>query len=109
MPSVKNPNKPPKNRIAARPVKERKTQQKKSAEGKLSRVEKSTARREARPGLLPTGGRKLDRKMNHALKRQMEADGEVEMKDVREKKSSASKTKEASDPKASDDMELDIS
>lgn len=90
MPSVKNPNRPSKNKIAARAAKVRKTAQKKSAEGKLSRVEKAATRRGARPGLLPTSGtgapisakkqRKLDRKLNHALKRKMEAEGEVEMK-----------------------------
>ncbi|KAL8367017.1 hypothetical protein RB595_007910 [Gaeumannomyces hyphopodioides] len=119
MPSVKNPNKPSKNRLAARAAKVRKTAQRKSAEGKLSRVERAATRRGARPGLLPTSGagapisakkqRKLDRKLNHALKRKMEAEGEVEMKDIPEKKASATVAKAEADAKAADDMELDIS
>lgn len=90
MVSVSNPNKPSKNRLAARAAKGKKVQQKSSAEGKLSRVEKAATKRGARPGLLPTSGpgaklsskkaRKLERKMAHAMKRKMEADGEVEMK-----------------------------
>jgi len=89
MPSVKNPNVPSRNRLAARACKVRKQRQKKSAEGK-SGISKHDAQRGARPGLLPNSGpraavsskkqRKLDRKLGYALKRKMEADGEVIMK-----------------------------
>lgn len=91
MPSVKNPNKPSKNRIAAKANKVRKQRQKESAAGRhIAGVVKSDLRHGARPGLLPTSGprkplsskaqRKLDKKLGHALKRKMEAEGEVEMK-----------------------------
>ncbi|OTA77271.1 hypothetical protein M434DRAFT_402378 [Hypoxylon sp. CO27-5] len=96
MPSVKNPNGPSKNRLAARAAKARKASQKRSAGSvnKNNRVAKADEKRGARPGLLPTSGpnaalsskkrRKLERKMGYALKRKMEAEGEVEMKDVPE-------------------------
>ncbi|KAI1390601.1 uncharacterized protein F4822DRAFT_426449 [Hypoxylon trugodes] len=99
MPSVKNPNGPSKNRLAARAAKARKQNQKRNAGAALerkSRVAKADAKRGARAGILPTSGpnaalsakkrRKLERKMGHAVKRQMEAEGEVEMKDVAEEK-----------------------
>ncbi|KAI0847266.1 hypothetical protein F5Y00DRAFT_124282 [Daldinia vernicosa] len=95
MPSVKNPNGPSKNRLVARAAKARKQNQKRistAALDKKGRVAKADTKRGARPGLLPTSGpnaalsskkrRKLERKMNHAMKRKMEAEGEVEMKDV---------------------------
>ncbi|KAK4114811.1 hypothetical protein N656DRAFT_548784 [Canariomyces notabilis] len=96
MPSVKNPNAPSKNRLAARAAKQRKQRQKAAAAGQLKKViAKGDMRRGARPGLLPTSGprkpvsakrqRKLERKMGYALKRKMEAElaeGEVVMKDV---------------------------
>lgn len=89
MPSVKNPNAPSRNRLAARASKVRKQRQKKSAAGKTG-ISKNDAARGARPGLLPNSGpraavsskkqRKLDRKLGYALKRKMEAEGEVIMK-----------------------------
>ncbi|KAI1407404.1 hypothetical protein F5Y13DRAFT_195468 [Hypoxylon sp. FL1857] len=96
MPSVKNPNGPSKNRLAARAAKARKANQKRSAGSvnKSNRVTKADEKRGARSGILPTSGpnaalsskkrRKLERKMGYALKRKMEAEGEVEMKDVPE-------------------------
>ncbi|KAI1138469.1 hypothetical protein F5Y05DRAFT_413090 [Hypoxylon sp. FL0543] len=96
MPSVKNPNGPSKNRLAARAAKARKASQKRSAAGrnKTNRVAKADEKRGARPGILPTSGpnaalsskkrRKLERKLGYAVKRQMEAEGEVEMKDAPE-------------------------
>ncbi|KAI0404002.1 hypothetical protein F4802DRAFT_269863 [Xylaria palmicola] len=95
MPSVKNPNGPSKNRLAARTATARKHSSKRLA--RQVRVEKhqitgADARRGARAGLLPTSGpnkalgakaaRKLERKMKYALQRKMAAEGEVEMKDV---------------------------
>src|SRR4051812_26264996 len=74
MPSVKNPNKPSKNRLAARANKVRKRSQKESAAGRVTvGVVKADVKRGARPGLLPTSGprkpvsakrqRKLDKKL----------------------------------------------
>ncbi|KAK4119181.1 hypothetical protein N657DRAFT_650455 [Parathielavia appendiculata] len=94
MPSVKNPNAPSRNRLAARAAKQRKTRQKAAALGQLARqggaIAKADARRGAKPGLLPTSGpraavskkkqRKLEKQLRHALRRKMEAEGEVEMK-----------------------------
>jgi hypothetical protein len=91
MPSVKNPNGPSKNRLAARAATARKRSQKAAAQGKKQDgVQKADDRRGARTGILPTSGpnkalsskrrRKLEKKMGYALKRKMEADGEVEMK-----------------------------
>jgi len=91
MPSVKNPNKPSKNRLAARANKIKKRSQKESAAGRVpAGIVKSDLKRGARPGLMPTSGprkpvsakrqRKLDKKLGYALKRKMEAEGEVEMK-----------------------------
>ncbi|KAI1086609.1 hypothetical protein F5B19DRAFT_498177 [Rostrohypoxylon terebratum] len=103
MPSVKNPNGPSKNRLAARAAKARKANQKRAAGGggastKENRVAKADRKRGARTGLLPTSGpnkalsakrrRKLEKKMGYAMKRKMEAEGEVEMKDVPEEKMS---------------------
>ncbi|KAI0159968.1 hypothetical protein GGR52DRAFT_171621 [Hypoxylon sp. FL1284] len=100
MPSVKNPNAPSKNRLAARAAKARKQNRKRTTgPGKQSsRVEKADTKRGARDGLLPTSGpnaalsakkrRKLERKLGYALKRKMETEGEggeegeVEMKDA---------------------------
>lgn len=89
MPSVKNPNKPSRNRLAARAATTRKAQQKRSAAGK-SKINKADTKRGARPGILPTSGpraaisnkklRKLERKMGHAIQRKMDAGDEVEMK-----------------------------
>ncbi|EQL00762.1 hypothetical protein G6O67_005079 [Ophiocordyceps sinensis] len=93
MPSVKNPNGPSKNRLAVRAAKVKRLRQKQSAEGK-NKISKADMTRGARPGLLPTSGpraklsgkkaRKLEKKMNYALKRQTRAEGEVEMKDAPE-------------------------
>lgn len=89
MPSVKNPNGPSQNRQAAMRASAKKKAQKSSAAGQ-SRISKSDARRGAREGILPTSGpnralsakkqRKVDKARAHALKRKMEAEGEVEMK-----------------------------
>ncbi|KAI3325205.1 hypothetical protein HD806DRAFT_533796 [Xylariaceae sp. AK1471] len=98
MPSVKNPNGPSKNRLAARTATARKHSAK-SVARKVSveqhKITKADTKRGARAGLLPTSGpnkplsgkrqRKLERKMGYALKRKMEAEGEVEMKDVSDK------------------------
>ncbi|KAL2015724.1 hypothetical protein VTK56DRAFT_4895 [Thermocarpiscus australiensis] len=105
MPSVKNPNAPSKNRLAAREAKRRKERRKAAAAGQLQKrggaVAKADARRGARPGLLPTSGprapvsnkkaRKLERKMGYALRRKMLAEGEVEMKDAPAEKEKGSK------------------
>ncbi|KAI0896196.1 hypothetical protein F4806DRAFT_53445 [Annulohypoxylon nitens] len=100
MPSVKNPNGPSKIRLAARAAKARKANQKRvtGASTKENRVAKADQKRGARTGLLPTSGpnkalsakrrRKLEKKMGYAMKRKMEAEGEVEMKDVSEDKTS---------------------
>ncbi len=55
MPSVKNPNHPSKNRLAARRAASRKQQQRKSLAGQ-TKISKSDAAHGARPGLLPTSG-----------------------------------------------------
>lgn len=90
MPSVKNPNRPSKNRLAARAAKARQANQKRADPANRSKITKADKTRGARPGLLPTSGpraavsakkaRKLEKKMKYALKRQMEAEGEAEMK-----------------------------
>lgn len=91
MPSVKNPNGPSKNRLAARAATARKQNEKRIAgSSKKDRVEKADTKRGARAGILPTSGpnaalsskkrRKLEKKMAHAMKRKMAAEGEVEMK-----------------------------
>ncbi len=87
MPSVKNPNGPSKNRLAARAARARKQGQKHTSMAGKSRIAKADTRRGARTGLLPTSGpnavisakkkRKLDRKMGYALKRKMEGDAEA--------------------------------
>ncbi|KAI2643550.1 hypothetical protein GGS21DRAFT_486071 [Xylaria nigripes] len=95
MPSTKNPNGPSKNRLIARVAKARKYSAKQLArKGQTTehKITKADSKRGARKGLLPTSGpnaaisskkqRKLQRKMGYALKRRMEAEGEVEMKDV---------------------------
>ncbi|KAK1237425.1 hypothetical protein MKX08_003050 [Trichoderma sp. CBMAI-0020] len=92
MPSVKNPNRPSKNRLAARAAKAKKANQKRADPANRSKITKADKTRGARPGLLPNSGpraqisakkaRKLEKKMGYALKRQMEAEGEAEMKDA---------------------------
>lgn len=89
MPSVKNPNGPSKNRLAARASKAKKERRKRSLAPK-DKIAKADATRGARAGLLPTSGprakvsgkraRKLEKKMGYALKRKQEAEGEAEMK-----------------------------
>lgn len=91
MVSVKNPNKPSKNRLAARANSERKLRQQQSAAGRIPvGIVKADLKRGARAGLLPTSGprkpvsgkrqRKLDKKLGYALKRKQETEGEAEMK-----------------------------
>ncbi|EGS17536.1 uncharacterized protein CTHT_0068670 [Thermochaetoides thermophila DSM 1495] len=68
--------------------------------------------RGARPGLLPTSGpnkpiskkklRKLERKMGYALKRKMEREGEVEMKDFELRGENAEKQRKE------EEMEMDV-
>lgn len=89
MPSVKNPNGPSKNRLAARACKAKSLHQKRSEQGK-HKISKRDAALGARPGLLPNSGpkaqlsgkkaRKMEKKMGYAMKRKMEADGEAVMK-----------------------------
>jgi hypothetical protein len=90
MPSVKNPNRPSKNRMAARAATTRRNNQKRSDPVNKNKIAKADKTRGARPGLLPTSGprakisskkaRKLEKKMGYALKRKMEAEGEAVMK-----------------------------
>ncbi|KAI0378547.1 hypothetical protein F5Y04DRAFT_146967 [Hypomontagnella monticulosa] len=103
MPSVKNPNGPSKNRLAARAAKARKQGQKRDTNNGKNRITKADEKRGARTGLLPTSGpnaalsakkrRKLERRMGHAMQRKREQEeeeerervmgkGEVEMKDA---------------------------
>ncbi|KAK4226395.1 ribosome biogenesis protein ALB1 [Podospora fimiseda] len=89
MPSVKNPNKPSKNRLAARAAKVRKVRQKSSATGKRGAPSLDDQRHGAREGLLPTSGpkkplsgkkaKKLEKKLGYALRRKMESEGVVGM------------------------------
>ncbi|UNI22463.1 hypothetical protein JDV02_008352 [Purpureocillium takamizusanense] len=93
MPSVKNPNGPSKNRLAARATKAKSQRRKKSEEAR-NKISKADSTRGARPGLLPTSGpratlsakkaRKLEKKMGYAMRRKMEAEGEAEMRDAPE-------------------------
>lgn len=88
MPSVKNPNGPSKNRLAARASAAKKVRRKRS-ELARNKISKQDIARGARPGILPTSGprakvsakkaRKLEKKMGYALKRRMEAEGEKQM------------------------------
>lgn len=88
MPSVKNPNKPSKNRMAARSSKAKKLQRQRVEEAQ-HKISKKDAARGARPGLLPSSGpnrklsakkaRKLEKKMGYAIKRKMEAEGIEDM------------------------------
>ncbi len=86
--SVKNPNGPSKNRVAARASKAKKVRQQKSFAGK-HKIPLADTMRGARPGLLPNSGpraavsgkkaRKMEKKLGYALKRKMQADGEEAM------------------------------
>ncbi|KAK3995564.1 ribosome biogenesis protein ALB1 [Cladorrhinum sp. PSN332] len=112
MPSVKNPNKPSKNRLAARAAKIRKVRQKSSAAGKRGAPSADDQRHGAREGLLPTSGpkkpvsgkkaRKLEKRLGYALKRKMEEEGVtgMDVEPATEKKEETGKTKE---------VEMDIS
>ncbi|KAL7929816.1 hypothetical protein V8C35DRAFT_172000 [Trichoderma chlorosporum] len=92
MPSVKNPNRLSKNRLAARAAKAKKANQKRADPANQNKITKADRTRGARPGLMPTSGprapisgkkaRKLEKKMGYALKRKMEAEGEAVMKDA---------------------------
>ncbi|KAI0870596.1 hypothetical protein GGS24DRAFT_504611 [Hypoxylon argillaceum] len=123
MPSVKNPNGPSKNRLAARTATARKHSAKQVARKtqiEHHKISKADARRGARAGLLPTSGpnaavsgkkaRKLERKMGYALKRRMEAEGEVVMKDVSDNTDAKSKTqqKKAEKGAGAEDMAVDM-
>ncbi|KAL2258965.1 hypothetical protein VTK26DRAFT_7519 [Humicola hyalothermophila] len=124
MPSVKNPNVPSKNRLAARAAKQRKAAHKAAVEGKLLRaggaVAKADAKRGARPGLLPTSGprkpvskkkaRKLEKKLGYALRRKMEAEGVVGMEGVEEIKDETAKGKKGrvGDEKEEGGDEMDV-
>lgn len=94
MPSVKNPNKPSKNRLAARRAAAKKRAQKSSEAGRLGRIgiTKADAARGAKPGLLPTSGpgaamskkklKKVEQRVRLALQRstrEKEGGGEVVM------------------------------
>ncbi|KAK0652820.1 hypothetical protein B0T16DRAFT_455165 [Cercophora newfieldiana] len=116
MPSVKNPNKPSKNRLAARAGKARKTARAASAAGqnKLSTLDKQ---RGAKAGLLPTSGpraavskkkaKKLEQRARLNLRRRVELGlalgegGEVEMKDAE----TTVKTKKTADKEVEMDIE----
>ncbi|KAI1493261.1 hypothetical protein F5X96DRAFT_622422 [Biscogniauxia mediterranea] len=94
MPSVKNPNGPSANKLAARAAKARQRAQKQAiaARSTKTRVERADTTRGAREGLLPTSGpnraisakrrRKIMRKLGYAKQRQAaEVEGEVVMRD----------------------------
>ncbi|KAH6889789.1 hypothetical protein B0T10DRAFT_561373 [Thelonectria olida] len=103
MPSVKNPNGPSKNRLAARASKVKKESRKRSQTPK-DKIAKADTTRGARKGLLPTSGprarlsgkkaKKLEKKMGYALKRKMEATGEAEMNDAPENTIKEAQTEE---------------
>ncbi|KAF4496178.1 hypothetical protein FAGAP_7666 [Fusarium agapanthi] len=103
MPSVGNPNGPSKNRLAARASSARKERRKRSQAPK-DKVAKADTTRGARPGLLPTSGprakvsakkaRKIEKRLAHAMKRKMEAEGEAEMKDAPEVEGEGEKAEE---------------
>lgn len=89
MPSVKNPNGPSKNRLAARASSAKKNQNQRVRAGQTG-ITKFAAAHGARQGLRPNSGpgrklsskkqKKLDKAMGHALRRKQEAEGIVEMK-----------------------------
>ncbi|KAI6778602.1 uncharacterized protein J7T54_003381 [Emericellopsis cladophorae] len=91
MPSMKNPNGPSKNRLAARAASAKKRSQQASHEGR-TRITKNDAAHGAREGLRPNSGpgkklsskkqRKLEKKMGYAMKRKEQKEGVVEMKDA---------------------------
>ncbi|KAG6050468.1 hypothetical protein E4U17_006474 [Claviceps sp. LM77 group G4] len=91
MPSMKNPNGPSKNRLAARAAASKKVRRQRSEFAK-NKISKKDIARGARPGILPTSGpgarpsgkkaRKLEKKMGYALKRRVETEGDSEMKDA---------------------------
>ncbi|QUC20954.1 uncharacterized protein UV8b_05195 [Ustilaginoidea virens] len=83
MPSVKNPNAPSGNRLAARAAAARKTRRKRSQLAR-NKIPPRDVARGARPGILPTSGprarlsakkaRKLDKKLGYALQRRAAAE-----------------------------------
>ncbi|OLN86009.1 hypothetical protein CCHL11_10086 [Colletotrichum chlorophyti] len=91
MPSVKNPNGRSQNRLRAEALKA-KTQRQKKSEANKHKIARSDTMRGARPGLMPNSGpnaplskkkaKKLEKKMAHALRRKMEAEGEIVMADA---------------------------
>ncbi|KAK1675092.1 hypothetical protein BDP55DRAFT_632720 [Colletotrichum godetiae] len=91
MPSVKNPNGPSKNRLANRALGAKIARRKKS-EANRHQIARTDTMRGARPGLMPTSGpnapmskkkaKKMEKKIANALRRQMEANGEVIMQDA---------------------------
>ncbi|KAI0117892.1 hypothetical protein GGR51DRAFT_555175 [Nemania sp. FL0031] len=120
MPSVKNPNGPSKNRLAARTATARKHSAKQLArktQVEQHKISKADSKRGARAGILPTSGpnaavsakkmRKLERKMGYALKRKMEAEGEVVMKDVSDEKDAKTK-KEQKKGDVAESMAVDM-
>ncbi|CAJ2510412.1 Uu.00g051150.m01.CDS01 [Anthostomella pinea] len=118
MPSVKNPNGPSKNRLAARRATARSKTQKQTAQASKNKIAKADATRGARAGLLPNSGpraalsskkrRKLERKMGYALQRKFERDGEVLMEDVPEETDeNETKEKKAGTEAAEEQMAVD--
>ncbi|KAI9896961.1 hypothetical protein N3K66_007983 [Trichothecium roseum] len=115
MPSVKNPNGPSKNRFAARASHAKRQRQKLSEAGKDKIAHRET-RRGARPGLMPTSGpnkpiskkkaKKLEKKMGYALRRKMELEGEVVMKDLLEEAELQQKSGEADAAAPEEEMEI---
>ncbi|KAI1437435.1 hypothetical protein GGR50DRAFT_72466 [Xylaria sp. CBS 124048] len=108
MPSMKNPNGPSQNRLAARLATARKHSAKSLARKvrtEQHKITKADARRGARAGLLPTSGpnaapsskkqRKLQRRLGYALKRKMEGEGEVIMKDIADDEKPKAKKQES--------------
>ncbi|KAI1126916.1 hypothetical protein F5Y10DRAFT_202518 [Nemania abortiva] len=120
MPSVKNPNGPSKNRLAARAATARKHSAKQLTrkQQQQQKITKADAKRGARAGLLPTSGpnaavsakkmRKLERKMGYALKRKMEAEGEVVMKDVSDETDAKIKQQQQKEGDVAEKMAVDM-
>ncbi|KAK4158768.1 ribosome biogenesis protein ALB1 [Cladorrhinum sp. PSN259] len=116
MPSVKNPNKPSKNRLAARAAKIRKVRQQSSASGKRGAPSLDDQRHGAREGLLPTSGpkkpvsgkkaRKLEKKLGYALKRKLESEGVTGM-DI--ETAAAAEDKKEEDGGKAEELQMDIS
>ncbi|SPN98735.1 uncharacterized protein DNG_01780 [Cephalotrichum gorgonifer] len=109
MVNVANPNAKSRKHIGTRRASSRKLARKNALKPK-SREARADTTRGARPGLLPTSGpraalskkkqRKLEKMAKHALKRKLEAAGEVVMQDAAAVKEPAKGAKE-------DTMEVD--